>query len=130
VITYIVDTHALVWFLENNPQLSEVARAALVDPEVQIVIPTIVLTEIVFLYAKKKTSTDISAVLSDVASSSNCTVYPLDEEVVLRLPTNLDIHDAIIVATGLLYRDLMGRDVSVISKDKEIKQANLIDTIW
>lgn len=130
MITYIVDTHALVWFLENNPQLSEVARAALVDPEVQIVIPTIVLTEIVFLYAKKKTSTDISAVLSDVASSSNCTVYPLDEEVVLRLPTNLDIHDAIIVATGLLYRDLMGRDVSVISKDKEIKQANLIDTIW
>jgi PIN domain nuclease of toxin-antitoxin system len=130
VITYIVDTHALVWFLEKNPRLTAVARAALTDPEVHIVIPTIVLTEIVFLYSKKKISKNLSTVLSDVASSSNCTVYPLDEEVVLRLPTNLDIHDAIIVATGLLYRDLMGHDVAVISKDEGIKQANLIDTIW
>jgi len=130
LITYIVDTHALVWFLEKNPRLTETAKVALSNPEAQIVIPTIVLTEIVFLYSKKKISVDLSAVLSDVASSSNCTVYPLDEEVVLRLPTNLDIHDAILVATGLLYRDLMGHTVAIISKDKIIKQANLINTIW
>jgi hypothetical protein len=60
----------------------------------------------------------------------NCTVYPLDEEVVLRLPTNLDIHDAIIVATGLLYRDLMGHDVAVLTGDELIRNANLIRTIW
>lgn len=126
MITYIVDTHALVWFLEKNPRLTDAARVALLNPEAQIVIPTIVLTEIVFLYSKKKISIDLSIVLSDVPSSSNCTVYPLDEEVVLRLPTNLDIHDAILVATGLLYRDLMEHDVAIISKDEMIKQANLI----
>lgn len=130
MITYVVDTHALVWLLERNPRLSDIARAAITNPEAQIIIPTIVLTEIVFLYSKKRIAVDLSTVLSDVGSSSNCTVYPLDEEVVLKLPTNLDIHDAIIVAIGLLYRDLMGHDVALITKDETIRQANLIRTVW
>ena len=128
--THILDTHALVWFLEKNPRLSDSAREAILNPEAQIIIPTIVLTEVVFLYSKKRIATDLSAVLSDVGSLPNCTVYPLDEEVVLKLPTNLDIHDAIIVATGLLYKDLMGHNVSVITKDETIKKANLINTVW
>lgn len=130
MITYVVDTHALVWLLERNPRLSDSARATILDPEAQIIIPTIVLTEIVFLYSKKRIAVELSTVLSDVGSSANCTVYPLDEEVVLKLPTNLDIHDAIIVATGLLYRDLMGHDVALITKDEKIRQANLIRTVW
>jgi len=130
VPTYVVDTHALVWLLEKNPRLSEGARNAILNPDAQIIIPTIVLTEIVFLYSKKRIAIDLSTVLSDVGSSSNCTVYPLDEEVVLKLPTNLEVHDAIIVATGLLYRDLMGHDVAIITKDETIMQANLIQTVW
>lgn len=130
MITYVVDTHALVWLLERNPRLSDSARVAILDPGAQIIIPTIVLAEIVFLYSKKRIAVDLSTVLSDVGSSSNCTVYPLDEEVVLKLPTKLDIHDAIIVATGLLYRDLMGHDVALITKDEKISQANLIRTVW
>lgn len=130
MITYVVDTHALVWLLERSPRLSDIARAAITNPEAQIIIPTIVLTEIVFLYSKKRIAVELSTVLSDVGSSSNCTVYPLDEEVVLKLPTNLDIHDAIIVATGLLYRDLMGHDVALITKDETIRQTNLIRTVW
>jgi len=30
-MVYIVDTHALVWFLEGNKRLSETARALLSD---------------------------------------------------------------------------------------------------
>ena len=128
--TYIVDTHALVWFLEKNPRLANSAKEVLSNPDAQIILPTIVLTEIVFLYSKKKTSVDLNAVLSEVASSSNCTVYPLDEEIVSRISTNLNIHDAIIVATGLLFRDLMGHDVAIITKDKAIRSSNLINTVW
>ena len=128
--TYVLDTHMLVWFLEKNPHLSNDARLAILDANAEIVIPTIVLTEIVFLYSRKKIRTDLSIVLSGVASAANCTVYPLDEEIVLRLPTTLDIHDAIIVATGLLYRDLMGRDVAVLTRDEAIRNAKLIRTIW
>lgn len=128
--TYIVDTHALVWFLEKNSRLSDNAKTALTDTNTQIILPTIVLTEVIFLYAKKKTSINLSAVLSQVANSSNCIVYPLDEEVVSRIPTGVNIHDAIIVATGLVFKDLMGHDVAIVTKDESIKQSNLIRTVW
>jgi PIN domain nuclease of toxin-antitoxin system len=128
--TYVLDTHALVWFLEKNPHPSNNVRLAILDANAEIVIPTIVLTEVVFLYSRKKIKTNLPTVLAGVAGAANCTVYPLDEEVVLRLPTNLDIHDAIIVATSLLYRDLMGRDVAVLTRDELIRNANLIRTIW
>lgn len=128
--TYVVDTHALVWFLEKNSKLPKTARIALLDSNAQIILPTIVLTEITFLYSKKKTAINLPIVLSEVASSSNCTVYPLDEEVVLRIPTNLNIHDAIIVSTGLLFKELMGHEAAIITKDNSIKNSNLIKTIW
>ncbi|MBI4654451.1 MAG: PIN domain-containing protein [Nitrospirae bacterium] len=128
--TYIVDTHALVWFLEKNSRLSDNANTALADANTQIILPTIVLTEVIFLYAKKKISINLSAVLSQVANSSNCIVYPLDEEVVSRIPTGINIHDAIIVATGLVFKDLMGHDVAIVTKDELIKQSNLIRTVW
>jgi PIN domain nuclease of toxin-antitoxin system len=128
--SYIVDTHALIWFLEKNPRLSENAKSALTDTNAQIILPTIVLTEVIFLYAKKKTSVNLSTVLSQVANSSNCIVYPLDEEVVSRIPTNINIHDAIIAATGLVFKDLMGQDVAIVTKDELIRRSNLIRTIW
>lgn len=128
--TYIVDTHALVWFLEKNSRLSDNAKTALTDANIQIILPTIVLTEVIFLYAKKKTSINLSTVLSQVANSSNCIVYPLDEEVVSRIPTGVNIHDAIIIATGLVFKDLMGHDVAIVTKDELIKQSNLIRTVW
>ncbi len=130
MISYIVDTHALVWFLEKNPKLGGTAKSALSDTDAQIIIPTIVLDEISFLCAKKKIKVDVFSVLSKAVSSENCIVYPLDEEIVSRIPTTLDIHDAIVVATGLLYRDLMGHNATVITKDEAIKNANVISTIW
>jgi len=40
------------------------------------------------------------------------------------------IHDAIIVATGLLFKELMEYDVAIITKDNSIKNSNLIKTVW
>ena len=128
--TYVVDTHALIWFLEKNPRLTDNAKSALTDTNAQIILPTIVLTEVIFLYSKKKTSINLSMVLSQVANSSNCIVYPLDEEVVSRVSANVNIHDAIIVATGLVFKDLIGHDVAVVTKDESIKHSNLIRTVW
>jgi len=57
-------------------------------------------------------------------------VHPLDEEVVAKIPTNLDIHDAIIVATALVYRDIRQLPVTLITKDTKISQSGLIQTLW
>ena len=129
-MTHVMDTHALVWFLNRSPRLSPGARDALGDPTAQVVIPTIVLAEIAFLYARKRITVDLHAVMAHIASTTNCIVYPLDEAVVERLPAALDIHDAIIVATALVFRDALGTSTSVVTKDGDIVASGLVNVTW
>lgn len=129
-MTYILDTHTLVWFLEANPRLSSAARQALVDPSTKLVVPTIVLAEVAFLYPRKRIAVGLQAVLARLTTTPNCVVYPLDHLVVERLPSQLDIHDAIIVATGLVFRDLLGESTAVITKDAQITNSGLVQVVW
>jgi hypothetical protein len=46
-MVYVLDTHAVVWFLEGSARLSAVAKAAMSDPDADLVVPTIVLVETV-----------------------------------------------------------------------------------
>ena len=50
--TFVVDTHALVWFLSRDSRLSEKARSIFRDPTVRLIIPAIVLAEIKYLSSK------------------------------------------------------------------------------
>lgn len=129
-MVYVVDTHALIWFLEGSKRLSAAAKAALTDPSAQLVIPTLVLAETAYLYARKRIGVDVGRILSEVASADNCTVYPLDEEVATLVSGDLDIHDAIIVATALVYRKMLGESAAVITKDKMIAQSGLVAVVW
>ena len=56
---YIVDTHGLVWFLEESPKLGEKAREAFLDEDSNLIMPTIVLAEIKFLFDKNRFSTSL-----------------------------------------------------------------------
>ncbi len=49
---YIIDTHALVWFLEQSPKLGKNAKSVFLDDDSILIIPTIVLAEIKFLFGK------------------------------------------------------------------------------
>jgi PIN domain nuclease of toxin-antitoxin system len=129
-VVYVVDTHTFIWFIEASPRLSPAARSAIESPDSEIVVPTIVLAEIKFLFARKRIAVDLQTVINRISTAENCTVYPLDEAVIERLPTELNIHDGLIVATALVYRDLLGQSVAVITKDGEINQSGLIDTHW
>ena len=127
---YVLDTHPIVWFVEKSERLSDAARAVMLDPTTQFVIPTIALSEIKFLYAKKRITASYASVQQDLINTSNCTIYPADEQVVSLIPTNLNIHDAIVVATSLVYRDLFKQKTTLITKDKEIEDSKLIDILW
>jgi PIN domain nuclease of toxin-antitoxin system len=129
-MTYVVDTHALIWFLEGSSRLSMAAQNALIDRTVQVVVPTIVLSEITFLYARHRIAIDLPHVLAHMASAANCLVYPLDGAVVERLPTTLNIHDAIIVATALVFRDVLSENTAVVTKDADITASGLINVLW
>lgn len=131
-MTYcIVDTHALVWFLEKSKKLGKNARDALLDEEALIVIPSIVLAEIKFLFAKERFLTSLNQVFVIMEEDPRCTIHPLDMDIVNLLPTSLEIHDAIITATALHFNKGLGfEDVIVITKDDEIIQSRLVKTIW
>jgi PIN domain nuclease of toxin-antitoxin system len=129
-MTYVMDTHALVWFLEGNSRLSIVAQNALVDRTAQVVVPTIVLAEITFLYTRHRIAIDLPHVLAHLTSAANCLVYPLDGPVVERLPTILNIHDAIIVSTALVFRDVLSERTAVVTKDADITASGLVNVVW
>jgi hypothetical protein len=57
-------------------------------------------------------------------------VYPLDEAVLDLLPSRLDIHDAIIVATARLFAEVFGEPTSVITCDRAIVDARIVPTVW
>jgi PIN domain nuclease of toxin-antitoxin system len=57
----VTDTHALIWYLEDNPKLSEAANEVFEQcdrGEIVIYIPTICLVEIVYLQEKARISSD------------------------------------------------------------------------
>jgi PIN domain nuclease of toxin-antitoxin system len=127
---YVLDTHAIVWAIENDPRLSAAAKAVLKNPTSELVVPTMVLVEVRYLTVKKRFSANLAQVYQQFINATNCRVHPLDEEVVARIPTGLDIHDAIITATALVYRDLFQQPVALITKDIKITQSGLIQTLW
>ena len=129
-MVYVLDTHAVVWFLEASSRLGAAARVAMSNPNADLVVPTIVLVEAGFLYSKKRTSVDVGTVQQTLVAAANCVAYPLDEQVVSMIPTSLNIHDAIIVATALVYRNILKLPVEIVTKDNEIKSSGLVPTCW
>ncbi len=129
-MTYVIDTHPLVWHVEDDPRLSPEVLTVLDDLSSRIVIPAMVLVEIKYLYAAKRIKTNLVDLIQRLSRLSNCSICPLDEEVVEYIPENLNIHDAIIVATALVYRDVLGHQVKLITKDRQIRDSKLVDVIW
>lgn len=52
-IIAVVDTHALIWFMEGNPQLGKKAAEILTHSSSKLILPVIVLCEL-YSYLKKK----------------------------------------------------------------------------
>ncbi|MEZ4662681.1 MAG: PIN domain-containing protein [Caldilineaceae bacterium] len=46
---YILDTHALVWYLEGSPRLGQQAKSAMEADDSDLVLPLIALSEATFL---------------------------------------------------------------------------------
>lgn len=129
-MTYVIDTHPLVWHVEDDPRLSPRVQTVLDDPSSRIVIPAMVLVEVKYLYTAKRIKTNLADLIQRLARLTNCSICPLDEEVVEYVPENLNIHDAIIVATALVYRDVLGHQVNLITKDRRIRDSKLIEVLW
>jgi len=129
-LIYVVDTHALVWFLEKSEKLGRAAHAALTSPENGFLIPTIVLAEIRYLAAAKRISPDFETVLKAIRKDGRFALIGLDLTILELMPLELDIHDAIIVATTLDRTETLLEECAVITRDREIVESGLVKTVW
>jgi PIN domain nuclease of toxin-antitoxin system len=130
---YIVDTHALIWFLEGNPRLGIAAKQILENSESKLVLPAIALAEAAFIIERGKTSIpSVNDLHTAVNGDPRIVVYPLDRAIIEITNTLLSInemHDRQIVATAIILKN-QGEDVSVLTCDRNITVSGVIPIIW
>ncbi|MEW5830188.1 MAG: PIN domain-containing protein [Chloroflexota bacterium] len=127
---FMTDTHSLLWAFMRPKKLGESARqifTAASKNEVKLLIPTIVLTELIFTVENKPIQADLRTILQTLIASPNVEFVSLDLQIALHLP-NLtaipEMHDRIIVASAL------ERQSTLITVDKAITESGLIKVVW
>jgi predicted nucleic acid-binding protein len=126
--TYVVDTHALAWFIARSARLSRRAAEVLRKAEqgkASVLVPTVVLAELLYISERKRVPVSLTEILNRIGSGGYFQVVPFDWAVferMMKISKALEIHDRIIVATAKVY------GAKVISKDEWIKRATAI--VW
>ncbi len=130
---YVIDTHALIWFFEDNPRLSLKVKAVLSDPDSQLILPATALAEAVWIVDRGKTAIPSATdLLAAVLSDPRIRIYPLDAEIVeqtVTLTAINEMHDRQIVATGLVMQ-AQGQTVALLTCDGNITAAQVIPILW
>ena len=126
----ILDTHALVWAAEDSLRLGKAAREALSGlMREDIGVSALSLLELSMLVSKGRLQVcDDDGAKAIESLASRVTVIPLDagtawEAMTLRLPQS-DPFDRVIVATAKRL------GLPLVTKDRLIRKARLVPTIW
>lgn len=130
---YVVDTHALIWFLEGNPRIGADAKIILSEPTSQLVVPAIVLAEAAWIVERGRTSIPSAMdLLSAVEADARVVIYPLNETVVkqsVSVSTIGEMHDRQIVATALVLAS-QNEMVALLTCDRNITTSGLMKIVW
>jgi len=128
--TYLVDTHALAWFIAEDKRLSSLVENLLnqaQEGEIQILIPTLVLAELMHIAEKGKVKVTVEQILQQINQGDGFTVVAFDFPVfqaMLTLPKEWDIHDRVIAATASYYQTIL------ITRDEMLRASSKIKTLW
>ncbi|CAN5563148.1 type II toxin-antitoxin system VapC family toxin [soil metagenome] len=129
----VTDTHALVWYVLDAPELSADARQAMLNAAANgepVFVPSICLVELVYLIEKGRLPKELLERIKQTLANPNSelTVYHLTETIAESLELiprkNVpDMPDRIIAATALYL------NVPLVTRDGKIRAANLT-TVW
>ena len=127
---YVVDTHALIWYLLGDKNLSQRALAlfrAAERGETRLILPVIVLAELYFANEKFKWFANFRAVYEDILSRRFFRFLPFDHHHILDFERDsnvLEMHDRIIIGVAQRLR------APLITSDALIARANIVRIEW
>jgi PIN domain nuclease of toxin-antitoxin system len=133
--SFILDTHALLWYLEGNKRLGGQARKSIAAPDSHLIIPIIALAEASVIIDQRRTKVpSIAHLLESLARDPRFDIYPLTLDIFKRsLLSDLgrvpELHDRLIAATGLFLHD-NGYEIGLITTDQSLTEARLLPVIW
>ncbi len=128
-MSFVTDTHSLVWYFTNDKRLSIKALSAFEESIIsgQIIVPTVVLAEIMFIAQRGRIEISFSETLSKIEAADNFDIAPLDLDVLKTahsILAPLEMHDKLIAATALCF------GFPLISRDKELKRSKVVKNVW
>jgi PIN domain nuclease of toxin-antitoxin system len=128
-MNFVPDTHSLVWYFTDDLRLSRRALKSFESTvkEGQIIVPTLVLAEIMFIAQKGRVNLSFTETIARIEAMDNFEIAPLDLEVLRMadsIETPLEMHDKLIVATALCY------DSILITRDEQIAKSKTVKTVW
>lgn len=124
------DTHSLIWYFDASPRLGQVAHTTfeqVVRGEARLIVPSIVIAELLYAQEKKRILLNIDAVLARLDENQGIEITPLSKEIVLemrKLTAPSEMHDRLIVCEAKL------RGAKLITRDAEIQNAKVVETVW
>jgi len=128
--TYVADTHALFWYLENPDRLSLAADAVFrlaAAGGALIVVPAIVVADLFYLTAKAGFPILPSDLLSRINASREFAFSELGQdqlEAMESIAGVTEMHDRLIAAEAMV------RQAPVISRDEVLQRSKVVDVIW
>jgi len=130
---FVLDAHALIWFVGANLRLGSNARAAIQDPASVLYLPVIALAEACWVVDRGRTSIpSVASLLGDVDADPRIVLVPLDRAILdisLTLTTISEMHDRQIAATAL-HLAVAPAFVPLITCDHDITASGLVHVIW
>jgi PIN domain nuclease of toxin-antitoxin system len=132
-MTFVVDTHAYIWFLTGSARLGQGARTALNDLNNTFVLPATALGEACWIVEKGRTPIpSVAALLAALDADPRFSVPPLTRAIIERgnrLTAIGEMHDRQIVATTLLLIE-GGEAASLLTYDTNITASGLVPVVW
>ncbi len=132
-VKYVLDTHALIWYIEGNPRLGRAAKQVVDDAASEMVLPAIALAEALDVVPKGRTSIpDVNTLMQRVLTDSRITIQPLTLAILkqsLAATAVPEMHDRLIVA-ATLWLESRGQQVALLTMDPKIIAAALVLIVW
>lgn len=130
---HILDTHALIWYLEGSSRLGMQAKQVMQDVKRALRLPTIALAEALHIVGRGRTNVPSpTKLMQSVNDAPHIQLVPLTGAILqmsLRATAVSEMHDRLIVATAL-HAQKNSQTVYLITRDENIIASNLVPTLW